>query len=303
MKLAAPGRYPARMASDVRDELLGRLLGVPLDRFVEQRNRLARELREQGDRDTASWLASLRRPRPGVWALDQLARGDPSRIGALIDLGDELGDAQVRAMRGDREAAPEMRDLGGRLQRAVDDVVRRAVDVLRDAGHGASTDTMLSMSATLRNALGATAEARRQLAAGLLLAPVEESDGFGFGAAASQRPGLRVIEGGASRARVSAERHDDDHDVEQRREMRRLADEAVRAADQAEQEAARLQATAEEMRARVAEIGDRLRLLEAELTAAQDAAQEADADARDAVVRARAARREADAAEAGVPGD
>lgn len=287
------------MPADRREELLGRLLSVPLDGFVEQRNALVREVRSAGDRETAAWLASLRRPSPGVWALDQVANRDPARVLGLIDVGDQLAGAQARAMRGDSDAAAEMRELSGSLKRAVDDVVRQAGEVLRDAGHGVSTDTMLGMATTLRNAIASDEEVRHQLAAGLLLQPVESTADFGFVAAAvgPARPELRVLDGGAGESAAARQQRRDDE--ERARQRQRL----VQAAEAAEREAASLQAAAEELRARVALIGDRLRAVEAELDAAHDAAQTADAAARDALARARAARRDADAAETqGVPG-
>jgi len=289
------------MAEDTRDELLGRLVGVPLDRFVEQRNRLARELRAGGDRDTAAWLAGLRRPAPGIWALDQLARGDRDRVAALLDLSAELRAAQSRAMRGDRDAAGEMRDLGARLQRAVDDAVRRAAALLRDAGHGVTTDTMLGMAATVRAALAAGEATRRQLADGLLLAPVEEGSGFGFEMPGG--PDLRVIEGGAGRATAEAKpggphpQREHSEAAERARELRRRADEAARTADDAEAAAAQRRAEADTLHGRAAGVRARLRALEDELHEAEVAARDADIAAREALTAARTARRDADAAE------
>lgn len=166
-----------------RAELLAGLLGAPLDRFVEERNRLAREVRAAGDRDTASWLTSLRRPTPHVWALDQLARRDPRDVRALTNLGRRLADAQSRAVR-DREAGREMQELSRELQRAVDVAVRRGMELLRDAGHGAAAETALQMAATLRGALAGNEAQRAELEEGRLLAPVAPPEAL-FGAGIS----------------------------------------------------------------------------------------------------------------------
>lgn len=290
------------MAEDDRDELLGRLLGMPLDRFVEQRHQLVRELRAGGDRETAAWLAGLRRPAPGIWALDQIARGDPSRLRALFDLGAELRGVQMRAVRGDRDAAAAMRDLGMQVQRSVDDVVRRAAVLLRDAGHGVTTDTTLGMGAILRATMSADDEAiRERLAAGLLLGPVEE-EGSVFGFDMTSPPPLRVIEGGAARAQTAAK--DAQAEGAQRsQELRRRADEAAQTARRAEREVAELRESADALHVRAAELRAQIRALERELDAAEDAARPADAAVRDAQTRARAARRDADAAEAEAPAD
>jgi hypothetical protein len=301
VKPAAPGGYAAHMASgSSRDDLLGRLLAVPLDRFVEQRNRLARELREAGDKDTAAWLAKLRRPSPGVWALDQMARGDARRVRGLLDLGAELAQAQAGAVQGDREAVARMRDLGGRLQRAVDDVVRRAAELLRDAGHGATTDTALSMASTLRGAIGGDEETRRALAEGRLLEPVEEGGGFGFGLATDAPPPAAAQAEKRSAAPRSAQA---DQGQQRLRELRRHATETARAADAAERELAKRRDEAGRLHAEADEVRARIRALDEELGTAEERARQADAAAEQALAAWRAARRQGDAAQAALPPD
>jgi len=243
-----------------REDLLGRLLAVPLDRFVEQRNRLSRELRESGDRDTASWLASLRRPSPAVWALDQMARGDSARMGALLDAGASVREVQSRAVQGDRDAAAALHAAGTALQRAVDDVVRRATALLRDAGHGAGTDTALSMAATLRAAATADDEVRDRLARGLLLAPVEEGGGFG-------EMDLDALPAPAVDASAQAA--------------------AVEAAAAAEREVEQCQAEVDQAEGALIALRQRLRAVQEELSAAEDRARAARAALQEAAQRAR----------------
>ncbi len=133
-----------------RDDLLRRLFAVRLDGFVEERNRLVRELRKAGDRESAAWLASLRRPTPVLWALNQLAERDPNALHSLLDLGAEMRSVQARAVRGDPDAAVRLREMGRPVKQATDDVVRCATEVLREAGHAATTPTVLSLTSTLR---------------------------------------------------------------------------------------------------------------------------------------------------------
>jgi hypothetical protein len=286
------------MPASARDELLGRLLSVPLDRFVEQRNLLVRELREGGDRETAAWLAGLRRPAPGVWALDQLARGDRRRMAALLELGAELRGVQAGAMRGDREAVRRLRDVGAQVQRAVDDMVRRAADVLRDAGHGASTDTQLGMAATLRAAIAGDDEARAGLAAGLLLAPVTDVDGFGFGGGSAT-----LAEGEAATAapQPAAQRRSDAQAETERKRHRQAAEAAARAAAAADAELAQRRADADRAGASVDQLRDRLRALQEELSEAEAEARAATLAVDEAVRRAREAHRDADRLQAQLP--
>jgi predicted nucleic acid-binding Zn-ribbon protein len=279
-----------------RDALLDELLAAPLDRFVEERNRLARELRSAGDRDTATWLASLRRPAPYIWALDQVARRDPQRMRTLTNLGRRLHDAQSRAVQ-DRAAAREMQELSRELQRAVEEAVRQGVEVLRDAGHGATADAALSMTATLRGALAGDDATREELEHGRLLAPVQAD--FGFGVA-----GGDVVATPAARPRADpAERSNADPHAARLAEQRAAAAEAAGTAAAADREV--FQRRTEQRRAddRVAELRTRMQDLQAELSDAEAASRTAADGVRSAVEAARAARREADRLRSALPPD
>src|SRR5690349_13398275 len=88
-----------------------RLFAVPLEDFVAERKRIAKELRDGGDRDAAAEVAKLPKPTPPAWALNQLAREEPEAIGAWLDAAEELRDASSHpsaalreAMAGHREA-------------------------------------------------------------------------------------------------------------------------------------------------------------------------------------------------------
>ncbi|HEV7677510.1 MAG TPA: hypothetical protein VGQ42_02960 [Candidatus Dormibacteraeota bacterium] len=309
------------MATDgAQGELLDRLLAEPLDRFVEQRNALARELRQAGDRETATWLASLRRPAPAAWALDRVAHDDPESVRALLDLGAELREVQDRAVHGDREAAGELHRLSGRVQRAVDGIVRRAMEVMRDAGHGVSTDAALQIAATLRAALG-DAKLREQLASGRLLS-LTGASGFSFGLEPSGLVQLRPERADAdaataprSRRRAGsddADRPGDDPDAERRRaeaegqqlrQRRARADEAARAADAADREVFQRQSEAETAQQEVSDLRTRIRALQDDLGRAEEEARTAALAVREAVEQAREVRRDADRAQASLPED
>ncbi|HXA29780.1 MAG TPA: hypothetical protein VN193_13660 [Candidatus Angelobacter sp.] len=269
-----------------RDDLLDTLLAAPLDGFVEERNRLARELRAGGDRDTASWLASLRRPAPHVWAIDQVARRDGRRMLGLANLARRLAEAQSRAVQ-DRGAAREMQELSRELQRAVDDTVRRGVEVLRDAGHGVGGDVALTMAGTLRAALAAGDDAREQLERGRLLAPVVAD--FGFGAA----PGGDVVPLTMPAAKAAPPAA----------APRAEAEAAADAAEAAEREVFRRRTDQRQADEQVAAVRTRLQSLQAELSAAEEEAKAAAGRVRDAVEAARAARREADRLQSALPPD
>src|SRR5215213_1390864 len=81
-----------------------RLFTVPLEDFVTERKRLAKELRDGGDREAAAAVAKLPKPTPPAWALNQLAREEPDAIGAWLDAAEELRDASAHPSRALREA-------------------------------------------------------------------------------------------------------------------------------------------------------------------------------------------------------
>jgi hypothetical protein len=285
-----------------RDDILDRLLGVPLDRFVEGRNTMTRELRSAGERETAAWVASLRRPAPAVWALDQVARSEPQRVGWLLDLGGELRAMQGRAVRGDRDAAVRMQELGRQVQRAIDDTVRRAGEVLRDAGHGVSTDTVFAMASTLRAALAGSDELREQLAAGRLLAP-ESVPGFGFGDGDVDTDAEAAEDSEPPEAQPKPPTSRAESEDAAAAAARQRAAVAARDADEADREVFRRQREAEAAQQAVIEVRTRMRALEQELSAAEERARASTQAVRDAVQLAREARRDADTAQAALGGE
>jgi len=89
---------------------VSRLFAVPLEDFVAERKRLAKELRDAGDRDAAAEVAKLPKPTPPAWALNLLAREDPDAIGTWLDAAEELRDVSARPGAGLREAMAAHRD-------------------------------------------------------------------------------------------------------------------------------------------------------------------------------------------------
>lgn len=80
------------------------LFGLPLERFTEERNALARELRREGRRDEAAEVARLRKPSVAAWAVNQLVRTQRREVDQLFAAGDALREAQAGLLAG--RAAP-----------------------------------------------------------------------------------------------------------------------------------------------------------------------------------------------------
>lgn len=80
-----------------RATAIDQLAAVPLDEFVAERKRLAKELRGAGDRDGAAEVAKLPKPTLPAWALNHLAREDPGAAGEWLNAAEALRKASTHA--------------------------------------------------------------------------------------------------------------------------------------------------------------------------------------------------------------
>jgi hypothetical protein len=144
--MAPSGRDPSAAVADE-----GELYGVARDRFVAERNALARALRADGRREDAQRVAKLGKPTLAVWTVNQLARRDAGAIDELFAAGDQLADAQreLLAGAGDRET---LRAAGQRERAAVDALVTAARAVIGAAGDPASPAALGRIADTLHAA-------------------------------------------------------------------------------------------------------------------------------------------------------
>jgi hypothetical protein len=116
------------------------LYGLPLDRFVPERDAVVRALRADGRREAAADVAGLRKPSVAAWSVNQLVRTQGRAVAELFDAGDALREAQadVLAGRGD-----------GRALRAAAEREHAAVDVLGKAARGLLTSEGREQSAAV----------------------------------------------------------------------------------------------------------------------------------------------------------
>ena len=70
------------------------LYGLPLDRFIPERAKLAKELSAAGERDQAVAVAALKKPSAAAWAVNQLVRTQGKALAELFHAGDALRSAQ-----------------------------------------------------------------------------------------------------------------------------------------------------------------------------------------------------------------
>ena len=127
------------------------LYALPLDRFVPERNALAKELRQAGRRDEAGEVAALRKPSVAAWAVNRLARAHGRELAALLAAGDDLIDVQSRLVAGDADGQ-ELARAAERERAGVSDLVRAARELLAAEGQSASPTVLERVSETLHAA-------------------------------------------------------------------------------------------------------------------------------------------------------
>jgi hypothetical protein len=100
-------------ADPAADQRVDGLYAVPLAEFTAERNALAKELRKEGDRETADAVKALKKPSVEAWTVNQLARQHGDEVERLVELGEEQADVLSSGDRGRLRQA--MRDLRGTL--------------------------------------------------------------------------------------------------------------------------------------------------------------------------------------------
>ena len=141
------------------DEATDDLYAADLEAFVSERTRLARELRDAGDREAAEQLAKLKKPTVAAWALNQLARRKRRDVDLLLDAGHRLRHAQEGVVGGADRAAFEQAQTTER------EALRRLTQQASELLGGASSQVLSQLSQTLR-AAAVSEEGRELLARG-----------------------------------------------------------------------------------------------------------------------------------------
>ena len=163
------------------DEAIDHLYGANLDTFTAERTRVARELREAGDGDTAAAVAKLKKPTVAAWALNQLARNHRRDVDLLLDAGHRLRQAQEGVVGGGDRGSFEQ------AQKTERDALRRLSQQASQLLGGASAQVLSQISGTLRSA-AVSEEGRELLARGRFTTPLE-AEGFDvLGALPASRP-------------------------------------------------------------------------------------------------------------------
>jgi hypothetical protein len=219
--------------ADVDEAERERLYGLPLERFTEERDALAKQLRQDGRRDEADAVKKLPKPSVPAWTVNRLARARSKDVARLL------------------EAASSMRqspgEAAGAFRSAVDDLVHEARELLERERGSASDAVVQRVETTLRaGAAGADAD-RDALLRGVLATELEPA-GFEAMAGVSPAPARpagkaaprpKPTDAAARRKRVERAKAAVSEARDRARALRRTAEEAERAARRARTEADR----------------------------------------------------------------
>jgi hypothetical protein len=262
------------------DDRVDALYALPLDEFTKARDELAKELRAAGDKEAADEVKSLRKPSVTAWAVNLLAHHEPDEVAQLLDLGDELRDAQESAMSGG--GAVELREATRALRHAIREAVDWAAALAKDNGRAVGTGNLDRMGTTLLAAT--TDDAGRELLQRGRLTEDLEPPGFG-GLTAAPPPAPAKAKTKKSKAKAVA-------DDGERKEAETAVRDLRKEADQAEHEAADARRRADDAQAAA-------ELARADADKEAKAAEDAEREAADARQRLEDAERRLDALDRG----
>jgi hypothetical protein len=215
------------------DERLDELYREHPAGFVAGRDRLAKDLRSDGDREGAERVRKLRRPTAAAWLINRAALTSPAELEEFAHASRQLEEAQGRALEGRDEGAAEWRAAATREREATGAVVDAAEGAARDAGRPASGRLLELVAETLR-AASSDSELRDRVLRGRV---EREQSAATLGTLAAAPPRRR--ESGSAKRRDVAQA---------RRELNRLEGEMADATEREERLRERVDRTAEALR-------------------------------------------------------
>ncbi|HEX2090464.1 MAG TPA: hypothetical protein VHI54_11155 [Actinomycetota bacterium] len=221
------------------------LYGLPPEQFTAARDRLFKQLRDDGRSAEAQEVKSLRRPTVPAWAVNQVVREHRREVEELLAAGEDLRRAQQRALFG--KGGADLREGSERRRNALRAVAQAAEAMLERAGR-ASAPHLDAIRTTFESA-SLDREAAAELLEGRLVKELDAPAGFG------DVTGLTLVQGMEGTDAKAATRRADQEARRRAREKReaeaakaRIA-ELRREAQRAEREAAKAERDADRARA------------------------------------------------------
>jgi hypothetical protein len=248
------------------------LYAAPLEEFVAERSRLAKELRAAGDRDAAAEVAKLPKPTAPAWALNRFAREQPDAVGKWLDVAAALREASA-------DPGPELREAMAAHRAATAGLVAAVRDQARPNGRPLSEPMLERVRALLQAALTDPEQGER-LRAGRIVEGDEP-----------EPPPLPEPAPGKPKAKAQAKGKSAARERRERERAERIAD-LERRADAAREQLERRQEEAAEREQAAAVAADQLEAARRTLHRSESEAAAADAAAEEARAAAGEAERE-----------
>jgi hypothetical protein len=230
------------------ERAIDELFVAPPEAFTESRNALAKRLKEDGDSHTARRVGAMRKPVRSAWVVNRLVHEDRSAVEELLRVGQQLRQAQRRALSGGD--ADQLRQRSEERRKLVTALTRRAARAL---GQDPTPALIEEIAATFESA-SADEDAARQVLEGRLSKPFARPAGFGDVA------GLKVVPGTGGKEPAGPPAEDGAERASREREVRA----AERRERQLRERVERLRAEVAGMEERLAERREKLRAAEAE---------------------------------------
>ncbi|GAA1824643.1 hypothetical protein [Agromyces salentinus] len=134
------------MADDAFADIASSLYELPPDEFTAARNARVKHLRSS-DRDLADAVADLRRPSPAAWLVNRLARLRADQLAQLLDLGEQLREAQAEL------DASALVGLAKQRRKVVRALAEDAGALAEELGHPVRAPVLDDVAATLQAAM------------------------------------------------------------------------------------------------------------------------------------------------------
>ncbi|MEI3843574.1 MULTISPECIES: transposase [unclassified Microbacterium] len=275
-------------------EIAVELYTAPPGEFVARRNSLAQE---DGERDRAARIRTLRKPSVAAWVVNVFATERADRLATALELAAELREAQE-----DLDAR-SLAELGRQRRALTTQLAREAATVATARGERVTESTLEAVRQTIAAAFF-DPQAAMAVASGRLVRELEASSGTPIDPAS-------VVGGGAPSVITAAAEAPPADELRARRE-RKAAEREVREAEQELQRAQRAQdradrghaeaeSRAERLSARIAELEEELARLRADADETAAAVDAARAERASAAERAAQAQDRLDAARSALP--
>lgn len=131
--------------------------------FVTRRDALARELRSEGDRESAAAVKKLRRPSAAAWVINRISAEEPERTQDFVSASEKLADTQRRVLEGEA-AGEELRTAAAGEREQIEAMVADARRLT--AGQGGNIASIVERVAETLRAVGGDAELRDRVLRG-----------------------------------------------------------------------------------------------------------------------------------------